>query len=194
MSKVTITASDLRPADIIVSTTNAKISQVIRASIGADVSHAILVSVGGNVIEAIAPKVEEHALHLALSQATLAIVLRCRDMNDTLRNSVISQARFFVNRPYDKVGAAGAGMSNTRGKLISAAIAAATPLASAATQASIALNASNARRDTAFFCSELVARAYQLAGIPIVNEQPSFANSRTIRNAPKLMYVGHLIG
>jgi hypothetical protein len=194
MAKIQITATDLRPADIIVSTTNAKISQAIRASIGSDVSHAMLVTHNGNVIEAIDPAVIEQARSLALKSATLAIVLRKRDMNTALVNSVVLNAQSFAGRSYDKIGAAGAGMSNTRGKLISAAISVFSPAASAATQTAIATNATNALRDGSFFCSELVARAYQMAGIPIVSQQPSFTNPRNVRMASSLMYVGHLIG
>lgn len=50
---MTISASTLRPADIIVSTTDAAVSAVIRAGSGSSVSHSMLYIGGGSVVEAV---------------------------------------------------------------------------------------------------------------------------------------------
>lgn len=48
-----IDVNALRPADIIVSTTNAAVSAVIRAGIGSSVSHSMIYIGGSTVIEAV---------------------------------------------------------------------------------------------------------------------------------------------
>jgi len=68
----------LRPADIVVSTTDAGVSAVIRASIGASVSHSMIYVGGGFVIEAIENGVTRRPLAAAIELASLAIALRRR--------------------------------------------------------------------------------------------------------------------
>ncbi len=57
-----ISVNSLRPADIIVRTTNAGISPVIRAGIGSSVSHSIIYIGGSTVVEAIAKGVVQQPL------------------------------------------------------------------------------------------------------------------------------------
>jgi hypothetical protein len=59
----------LRVADIIVSTTDVKISGVIRNAIGSDVSHAALFTKANFVIEAIAEGVKEHQIQDAYKES-----------------------------------------------------------------------------------------------------------------------------
>lgn len=120
----------------------------------------MLVPFDGNIIEAVEPAVIERALSLALTYATLAIVIHQRNMTGTISNNVIEKARIFARKPYDKFGAAGASMSNTRGVFISTALTVLLPIASADKHLSVAKNASAAHRDDGFFCSELVAWAF----------------------------------
>jgi hypothetical protein len=112
-----LTSRDLRPADIIVSTTNAGVSAVIRNAIGSSVSHCILYVGGSNVVEAIDRGVVNNPLEEALSHATLAIVLRRRNLTVKQRNDVVAAANGFVwkNLPYDALGAAAAGVYTRRG-------------------------------------------------------------------------------
>lgn len=59
----------------------------------------------------------------------------------------------------------------------------------------IRINANEENRDKAFFCSELVGRSFQLAGVPLSDGiEPTWMNPREIRFSPKLFYVGRLIG
>lgn len=82
-----ITASALRPADIIVSTTNAADSAVIRAGIGSSVSHSMVYVGGGFVIEAVERGVLKNQLTDALNEAVLAIALRRIHTADHVRPS-----------------------------------------------------------------------------------------------------------
>jgi hypothetical protein len=47
--------------------------------------------------------------------------------------------------------------------------------------------------DRAFFCSELVARVFELAGAPVLEGPPSFTTPRQIRVANTLMNMGKLV-
>ena len=199
--KTSVTITDLRKGDIIVSTTDAGISGVIRAGIGADFSHTMLYKGSSIVIEAIADGVVERSWSEASKDATLAIALRRRNMDDSLRDKVVKQAESFKGLKYDAVGAAGAGIYKPRGAALSAVLfggLSILPIGSTAnvlTHVAIANNASDANKDKAFFCSELVARSYQLIGKPLHDGvQPTFLNPREVRMSSKLIYIGHLIG
>lgn len=189
-----ITVANLRVADIIVSTTNAAISGAIRNAMGADISHAALFTQPNYVIEAIGDGVREHSYEEAYREATLAIALRRRNLTEENKSNVVNHARTFAGLPYDAVGAAGSGMTTNRGAVINGLGFIISPLGSAIGQAEIYNNAREANRDNKFFCSELVARAFELAGVPIVNTAATYTNPRAIRVSSHLMYVGHLIG
>jgi uncharacterized protein YycO len=191
---IKITVANLRIADIIVSTTNAAISGAIRSSMGADISHAALFTKPNYVIEAIGDGVKEHAYEEAYKEATLAIALRRRNMTDELKNSVVNNARQFAGLPYDAVGAAGSGMTTNRGTALGFGACLISPLGCVIGQGEIINNARDANKDTKFFCSELVARAFELAGVPIADTSATFTNPRALRVSPYLIYVGHLIG
>lgn len=198
MPPTKIDLKDLRVADIIVSTTDHPTSRGIRAAIGADISHAMIYIGNGRVIEAIDEGVVNRDLQLeSLRAATLAIALRRAGMNESQRQAVVTNASGFERRPYDRVGAAGSGMTSRRVRAGIIAGCIISPVACAAAGAGareVANNASDANRDNLFFCSELVARAFELAGVPIVDGSPSFANPRAIRVSASLRYVGHLVG
>jgi uncharacterized protein YycO len=192
MTKITI--ADMRVADIIVSTTGAAVSKGIREALGSEVSHAALVTGNSRVIEAIGSGVTEHSIADAYKEATLAIVLRRRNLNDQQRNAVVANARSFNGRAYDSIGAAGSGMSNKRGSLLASAGVILSPMAAIITARKISNNASDENKDDSFFCSELVARAFEMAGVSIVDGKPSYTNPRALRTAGTLIYVGHYIG
>src|SRR5882724_945324 len=87
MGYVCIDPSELRPADIIVSTGRSYISGAIRTATGTDYSHTILYIGDGRVIEAISDGVVERDLSVALAEASLAVALRRRHMtSETKRN------------------------------------------------------------------------------------------------------------
>ncbi len=201
-----INIDQLRKADIIVSTTDAAVSKAIKLGIGADFSHSMLYIGNGFIIEAIAEGVVQRTWNEASSDATLAIALRRRNMTDALRDAVVGHAKSFVNSanpiPYDGIGAAGAGITKKRGGAIYSGLVGAglsisplgTTVAKYLTERAIRENATDAKKDTAFFCSELVARSYQLAGMSLSDTvEPSYMNPREVRMSSKLMYVGHLI-
>jgi len=192
---MTITVSDLRPADIIVSTTNATVSTVIRAGSGSSVSHSMLYVGGSHVIEAVEQGVVRRPLSQAFEGAVLAIALRRRNLTEKQRADVLEHANEFALKrlPYDVIGAAGSGTSIGRGALL-AGIGCLVSLEVCAIGAlGVGDNAKPENADKAFFCSELVARCFELAGAPIVAEKPSFTSPRMIRTAMTLLWIGKLI-
>src|SRR4051794_38290114 len=101
-----IAVGALRPADIILSTTNANISGAIRNAMGSDISHAALFTMPNFIIEAIGEGVIEHPYDEAVKEDTLAIALRRTHMTDDQRSKVVENARQFIGRGYDATGAA----------------------------------------------------------------------------------------
>jgi uncharacterized protein YycO len=198
-SPQSIPVNILRPADIIVSTTAASVSGTIRTTTGSSVSHASLYIGNKTVIEAIGKDgVVKRTLSSSLQDATLAIALRRRNLTKQQATEVVKHAQaFFAKKiPYDEVGAIGAGVSSKRGGTLASASCIVNPiiLAGCAVGAgAVANNASKKNADKAFFCSELVARVFELAGVPISDSSPSYTTPRQIRTASKLLYVAHIV-
>jgi uncharacterized protein YycO len=190
MNRITIPASRLRPADILVTTGRAFVSGVIRVGTGTDYSHTVLYIGKGKVIEAISEGVVERALSLPLAEATLAVALRRRHMTAATKKAVVEHAKRFKGKKYDYIGAAGAGLSHKRGQLLCAL----RPQSCIPLYLAARHNASDKNKDKKFFCSELAARCFELAGVPITDGDPSFTTPRAVRVSPYLIYVGHLVG
>lgn len=203
-TKIDIT--QLRKADIIVTTTDSTTSGVIRKATGSDYSHAILYLGNFEVIEAIDQGVKRRLWDKAINdpkgKTTLAVALRRRNMDETARQKVVEAALQYENLPYDIVGAVGSGMyGNTRGSAASAAIITAVcyidPILCTTAVRSVTEIIENAKEENAdkrFFCSELVTRAFTAAGYPIVDGAATWQTPRAVRTSPHLTYVGHLIG
>jgi uncharacterized protein YycO len=191
---MSIGEGSLRKADIVVSTTAAGVSRGIRAGTGASVSHAMLYTGNLQVVEAIGEGVVSRALAMAKHDATLAIVLRRRNLSQAKANEVVAHALGFKDRPYDVIGAVGSGATLGRGKLFAGVGCLIALRTCGVASAEVLRNASATERDKAFFCSELVARAFELAGVPIVEGSASFASPRAVRISPHLYYVGKLVG
>jgi hypothetical protein len=187
-----ITVNALRPADIIVSTTNARVSAVIRAGIGSSVSHSMIYVGGSNVVEAIDTGVTRQPIVHPLQEAVLAIGLRRRNLTDKQRGDVIKYANQFTTRPYDFVGAAGSGASVGRGTFLAGVGCALSLRLCAVGALGVGDNGRPENADSAFFCSELVARCFELAGAPLLEGSPSFTTPRQIRMANTLLYLGKL--
>lgn len=177
----------LKLGDIICTTGDAKISKAIRAATGSQVSHTMMVSGGGKVIESVAEGVRECSLDEAFQTggATLAIVFRATDLKEGVAHKVVDFARQQVSagRKYDVRGIiAQAGYQLDR----------------------IFFSEEQAQRanlwlqnENKFFCSELIAAAYEDAGHPLVTGSATAVSPQTIVDLGKtdtLEYIGHLIG
>jgi hypothetical protein len=122
----------------------------------------------------------------------LAIALRRPNLTEQQRRAVVTHANHFVskNLPYDYVGAAGSGSSLGRCGLLSALGCGISLGFCAVGIVGVADNAKPANADRAFFCSDLVARVFELAGAPRLEGSPSFTTPRQIRVANTLLWIG----
>jgi hypothetical protein len=149
----------------------------------------------GQVIEAVGAGVKKTLAASALDHAILAIALRRRNLTATQRGDVLTYANEFWHRnlPYDYVGAGGAGASGPgRGSLLAMAACTFNLGLCGSAAGAVASNARPETSDQAFFCSELVARVFELAGAPISDARPSYTTPRMVRVSRQLLYVGHL--
>lgn len=176
----------LQPADVLFVTGPGAFAAFIRSVTGAEISHAMLALGPGLVMEATGDGVQERRIVDALREATVAIAMRRVAIDAAQRAAVCAHARSFAGRPYDYVGVNAAGVHSSRS--IAAGVCLAMPSACVAFE----LNATDAFKDTRMFCSELVCRAYELAGIPLVDRSPSFANPAEVYRSHRLAYLGHL--
>jgi cell wall-associated NlpC family hydrolase len=182
---VCIPGESLLLADIIVSTTAALVSRGIRAGTGSAVSHAMLYVGGGRVIEAIGQGVTERSLSAAISDATLAVAYRVKDINVATAAKVIAFARVHLGRKYDARGALGAGLAYNPVLCIASGIG-----------ACVAARAGKFNTADRFYCSELVLDAFKRAGAPIADVTPGTSVPQHIPQAyssGRLLYVGHIV-
>jgi uncharacterized protein YycO len=177
-----------------VEASNGANSIFIRANTGGDVSHALLYAGQNIIVEAVEEGVREVGITEALGEATLAIALRYPRLSKEQRQQIIDNARSFLHRKYDYVGAGGT-LHGRRGTLIyigACSIVGILPCMGG--RKAIKNNAKPEHADDKFFCSELVTRAYEMAGVKIVDGEPSYTNPRMIHYSKKLQYLGHLVG
>ena len=182
-------AGQIMAGDIIVDSSKSAAAQGINLATASDIAHAALCTGPGMLIESISP-VTEQSFEKAFKGVDLIIALRYRGITQQQRLDVVANARKFENHPYDLTGAIGSGTLVRRGKAIAVAGCLILPVACAPAVAAVQLNATEGVRDTAFFCSELVARAFELSGIPLSDTQASFINPRMIRMCSKLTLLG----
>jgi hypothetical protein len=177
---------ELQLADVIFVTSDSAVGQFIRTVTGAEVSHTFLALGDGNVVEATFDSVEKRPLSLALHGTTIAIAMRRPDLGEAQRAAIREHALGFVGRPYDFVGVNAAGVHSSPAMAVGVCLN--VPLACVAFE----INATPEHRDRRLFCSELVCRTYELAGVPLVDRSPSFVNPAEVYRSPRLRYVGHL--
>ena len=101
-----IADSALESADIIVSTTRARVSGVIRTGTLSTVSHAALYIGKGEVVEAIGAGVVRRGLTVALADDALAVAYRSPQMTPATARLIVHFAVSQLGKPYSIRGAA----------------------------------------------------------------------------------------
>ncbi|MCP5418961.1 MAG: hypothetical protein H6970_00520 [Gammaproteobacteria bacterium] len=172
--------SDLQPADILLSTGDAKVSKVIRVGTISRYSHASLFIGNGQIIEALGVGVIQQSLTDAMSDDTLVAVYRRVRMTPEQAQEVIRYAKRQIGKKYDYSGAAGAGITSGPGIVMGTLI---SPLVVVVGIGADLYNRHNP--EAAFFCSELVALAFDKAGVPLGTGGPS--------STPKDLSVSHVL-
>ncbi len=194
---VKVEFSQLWKADIVFTTSSAPVSAAIRKATNSIISHTMLVTAPNTIIEAIEPLVREDIWERALehAEATVAIVMRRVGLtNGTDQDKVVAAARSFNNLPYDRYGAASSGMSGSKRNQILGVVGCSLIGAPACIHIAKQLeeNVKDENADKSFFCSELVSRAFSIAGFPIIEGKATYANPNMVYYSPWLQYIGHL--
>ena len=172
---ISISRDFLKSGDIIVTTGRGVVPTLIRTSTAGNFSHAMLYIGDDQIVEAVRPNVRVVSVDAALSHSTLAIVLRHKSMT----SDVAAQARDFaghaIGTPYGTLKAADAVTSWC---------------------------SFNMRYSTeSLFCSELVVRSFQAAGIELLTSEserrlgkaiPTCVTPVELAREADLVYVGHL--
>jgi uncharacterized protein YycO len=86
---MSIPYSELRPGDVILSTTSQPISGLIRSVTGSEVSHAAIFAGDGFLVEATEDGVLKLSLDTALEHASVAVAYRHKDITDSKRAKII---------------------------------------------------------------------------------------------------------
>ena len=185
-----IDTSALRPGDIIVSRSSGEFSKLIRRATNSDVSHAMIYTGDGRVVEAVLTGVVNRPLSAALAGATYAAAYRHVKATPTAGRLAVGYALQQVGKRYDVSGLIGqGGYQLDRWFLCTVQQVPACDLI--AEKANLWMESNNR-----FFCSELVANAFQHAGIPLVpNVRPAKISPQTIVEvglAGTLIYLGQL--
>lgn len=156
--------SDLKAADILLSTGDAIESRAIRGASLSRYSHAALYIGDGDVIEAIADGVKKDTLTNVIDDDTLVAVYRRAPMSEAQATAVVRYAVNQRGKSYDYTGALGAGVTSGSGYPISFII---SPLITSAGLVSDVIN--RVLPERTFFCSELVAMAFASANVPLTS-------------------------
>jgi uncharacterized protein YycO len=171
-----IAPADLRPGDIILTSTSTLRSAGIQLMTFAPVSHAAVYVGNGQVVEAVGPGVQVRSLRRLLEEEVLALALRYPELTALQAQSVRGVALEKVGRSFNYVGVAAHMPFAINRRLCE------LPLLPAAVR-DVCLRGLGglyhlATGNRALFCSQLVLQSYQQAGVPITD-----ADSRLISPA-----------
>lgn len=187
---MTLIKSELKPGDVLVSTTSALTSKLINLATGSKVSHAMIYTGDGNIIEAIGDGVIKRTLTQAIAESYLCVAYRHKNMSKAQAQQIVQIVNKWVGKKYDYLGTLFTDSSNSV-KLLKYSFCLINP--------AICSDLSNANSKTPprdkFFCSELVLTAYKDAGMPLTKEDPSKGSPNQIVNASingSIGYLGHI--
>lgn len=177
---------ELQLADILLSTGGAKVSTIIRGATVSRFSHAALYIGEGQIVEAIGSGVTLQSLRDAMSDDTLVSVYRRMRMSAEQAHQVVRYVRQQVGKLYDYTGVVGAGVTSPSGFVISLFL---SPIVTVGGIAADLYNRANP--DAAYYCSELVALAFESANVPLGSGAAS-TTPADISRSHVLNYVGDL--
>ena len=181
-----LSISDLQPADILLSTGSAAASVVIRCGTVSRYSHAALYIGDSQIVEAIGSGVTRQSLQDAMSDDTLVSVYRRLHLSAAQGLQAIRYAKAQVGKKYDYSGAFGGGITSGPGFVIGIFL---SPIVGLAGVGADLYNRNNP--EASFYCSELVAIAFEKAGASIGSGAASTTPS-DISRSHVLNYVGDL--
>jgi len=199
MGNIKIESRNLLQADIIVCASTSVSSKIIRYGTWGDASHAMIYAGQDRVVDAVpGDGVREVTLSEGLTKDVFsASVYRHLQLTSEQRQKVVDSARKYLKREYDYVGAGGAGARSGPGATAAVVVCSIPLLGAAACTAGGGTILNNERKEKAdekFFCSELVAKAFEDAGAKLFDSEPSSIYPGMLLKSSTLRYVGHLRG
>ena len=187
-----IAVEALAIGDLIVSTTREVPSWLIRVGARSPVSHASLYVGDGMVVEAIGEGVVLRPIETAVADASLAVALRQPTLTPEQALRVRDYAGQQIGKPYNWVGVIRqAGFQLDRLAFCSGK---SGDEYTRCVQWVGKVNLGVADNDR-FFCSELVLKAYEAAGVPLTTTPPHYNDPGSVAELMQngiLAYVGHL--
>lgn len=183
-----IDTSGTQMADIILTRNEETQSKAIRVGTCSAYSHAILVLDNGDCIEAVGSGTGIRPLRDALVPATYGVLFRHKAIDANHAGWVTHYARSFKGRPYDKMGAIRSG--TVTGCSPWAQL---SPVGLIVNLVDHKMKNDGSVNDLSFFCSELIARAFEKAGIPLLNARAHMATARAIARSNHLQYVKDVV-
>jgi uncharacterized protein YycO len=189
-----INMQDLLAGDIIATRAHTANSAFVRGATLGKVSHAILCT--GELkgyhwaVDAMPePGVTREKLAVKLSQTSYAVVFRHRTATPEQCKKACAWAthQALIYKPYDFKSAARVGAIVPYFKMGLLII-----LASINTHDSNVIVPSPQNEDNSFMCSELVFRAYEVAGAPLTNKPAYFMSPQTLFKTDRLICLGRL--
>ncbi len=198
---VPVLPADLRPGDIILTSTASLRSAGIQLLTFAPVSHAAVYVGNGQVVEAVGSGVRVRTVRKLLEEESLALALRYPDLSPLQADSVRAVALEKVGRSFNYVGVAMHVPFTFNRKLCE------LPIIPAAVRDACIRSVGGVHHlvtsKRALFCSQLVLQSYRQAGVPITDADPRLISPADILhmregdvssvsvNRP-LQFVGHL--
>ena len=182
----------LSVGDIIVSTTNARVSHLIRWATNSVVSHAMIYIGDGQVVEAIGDGVTLRSLAQAVNDATVAVAFRHPTITNTQAQIVRDYVGQQIGRSYNYWGVVRQGGFQLDRQTYCANMTGAAYDRCVNWVGRVNLGRGD---DDSFFCSQLVLAAYQHAGVPLTSTPPHWNSPDDLAQlgmARRLGYVGHL--
>ncbi len=180
----------LRTADIVLTKSQTFNSRAIQGSTCSTYSHALLMVSPALAVEAVPGGVDR--LNLSdLRKNTKKehgeiLVLRHRSISFTQAMKVAAYTQQQVGKPYDPIGAArSAAMTGCKA-------AKANPLLLKIALIDELSKLADTAHDKTFYCSELVARAFEVAGAPLSGYKARNVSPGAILKAEALMIVGQI--
>ncbi|KAA8978323.1 hypothetical protein [Halospina sp. K52047b] len=180
----------LMPGDLLATSTRAKSSQGIRWATNGVFSHVILYMGNGFAVDA-APwqGVTRQKLRRKLHSAKFAVVFRHRTATEAQLDHVRRWTSLKVNHAYDYSGALRAGIQ-PGSKVHQARLFGIRLLSLGFDELSAQL--SEEGHNQSFYCSELIFRAFQVAGIPLLDKPSRLLGPNQLLKSRELVLMGTL--
>ncbi|MEQ6884587.1 YiiX/YebB-like N1pC/P60 family cysteine hydrolase [Salicola sp. Rm-C-2C1-2] len=180
----------LARGDIIATSSNAVTSQGIRWATNGRFSHAILYLGNGQAIDANPFKpLKKDLLKHKLRDSKQAIIFRHRTASQEQLNKAASWAGSQSGKDYDFTGAARSALQpNARTGWMKWTTLGVSIIGADEISAAVSGDGHNAT----FFCSELIFRAFRVAGIPLLDDPPTWLGPNRFLKTTELVLMGQL--